>query len=272
MNSIPHHAGRDRAGMSLASCQAALQAWYTGPVGQRVWQSEQRLLEHHLPELFGYHLLSLGVNPALDLAAASPIHHCVRLSPVQRTDVAACADFHALPLETESMDVALLHHSLDYSEDPHQLLRETARVLIPYGHVLVFGFQRWSALGLQHTVQRRLQPQDLVANHDFMGLLRLHDWLKLLDFEIIKSRHTVFVPPQAGESVRKYLGWFERLSWGAQLPFGSVYFVLARKTVAGVRPIPATWRNMRALGNPLVGALSPQPVAPSVRKSRHRLH
>lgn len=242
----------------------ALQAWYDGVVGQRVWQCEKRLLDHHLPDLFGYHLMSLGVSPSLPLADASPIHHRFCLSPVllQGNTVSACANLHALPVESESVDVALLHHSLDYSEDPHQLLRETARVLMPFGHVLVFGFQRWSALGIQQALCSRV-GNDPVVSHDFISVTRLHDWLKLLDFEIIKSRHTVYVPPQLGEGIRSRLQWFERFGWGAQLPFGSVYFVLARKTVAGVRPLVAPWEKI-ALRNPLA-ALAPRPAAPNSR-------
>lgn len=87
--------------------------------------------------------MSLGVCPSLPLAEASPIHHRFALSPVpDASNVAACSVLHELPIEHESVDVALLHHSLDYSEDPHQLLRESARVLMPYGHLLIFGFQR----------------------------------------------------------------------------------------------------------------------------------
>lgn len=258
-------------GLPFAIRQPALQAWYDSPVGQRIWQYEKQLLDHHLPDFFGYHLLSLGVSPGLPLTTASPIHHQIVLSPASATDsVSACAAFHALPLDRESVDVAVLHHSLDYSEDPHQLLRETERVLIPYGHVLIFGFQRWSALGVQHTMRSSVQPDDPVAAHRFMSVTRLHDWLKLLDFEILKSRHTVYVPPQLSDSVRKRFRWFDRVAWGAQLPFGSVYFVLARKTVAGMRPLQAPWEKI-PLRNPLT-ALSPRPVAQTSRHPRTRLH
>lgn len=243
----------------------ALANWYNGSAGQYIWQHEKLLLDAHLPQLFGYHLLSLGVCPHLPLAEASPIHHRVVLSPAMPVEgVSACAALHQLPIDSESIDVALLHHVLDYSEDPHQLLRETARSLMPYGHVLIFGFQQWSAIGMQQLTQRVL-CDDPVASHHFMGVTRLHDWLKLLDFEIIKSRHTVYVPPQLGENLRERLQWFERFGWGAQLPFGSVYFILARKTVAGVRPLLATWDKM-AVRNPL-SVLSPRPLAPS-RSSR----
>jgi SAM-dependent methyltransferase len=258
-------------GASPAERQAALENWYLNPVGQRVWQDEKQLLDHHLPALFGYHLMSLGVSPSLRLADASPIHHQVVLSHAPVADrTTICAKFDALPLDTESIDVALLHHSLDYSADPHQLLRETARVLMPFGYVLIFGFQRWSALGMQHAFSQRFQTEDPVAAHHFMSVTRLHDWLKLLDFDILKSRHTVYVPPQLSDSVQQKLQWFNRLAWGAQLPFGSVYFILARKTVAGVRPIHAPWEKF-PLPNPLT-ALAPRPVAQTTRHRRSRLH
>ena len=258
-------------GITSAERQVALENWYQSSVGQRVWQDEKQLLDNHLPSLFGYHLMSLGVSPGLPLATASPIHHQIVLSPAPVADrTTMCAKFNALPLDTESIDVALLHHSLDYSEDPHQLLRETARVLMPFGHVLIFGFQRWSALGMQHAFRQRLQTEDSVAAHHFMSVMRLHDWLKLLDFDILKSRHTVYVPPQLNDTVQQKLHWFNRLAWGAQLPFGSVYFILARKTVAGVRPIPAPWEKF-PLPNPLT-ALAPRPVAQTTRHRRSRLH
>jgi SAM-dependent methyltransferase len=254
----------------LSSRLAALQDWYSSEVGQRVWQCEKKLLDHHLQDLFGYHLMTLGICPSLPLATMSPIHHRFSLSPLpQSNHVAACANQYALPVAGETVDVALLHHSLDYSEDPHQLLRETARVLIPYGHVLIFGFQRLSALGMQQLLHSKMRD-DPVASHDFISVNRLHDWLKLLDFEILKSRHTVFIPPQLGESVQKKLQWFERFGWGAQFPFGSVYFVLARKTVAGVHPITAPWEKL-AMRNPLA-ALAPRPVAPIDQSRKSTLH
>jgi SAM-dependent methyltransferase len=245
----------------LSSRLPALQEWYGSAVGQRVWQCEKQLLDHHLPDLFGYHLMSLGICPSLPLADASPIHHRFTVCPSEKAEgISACSALHELPIGNESVDVAILHHSLDYSEDPHQLLRETARVLMPYGYVLILGIQRWSALGMQQALRSRL-GDDAVASHDFISVTRVHDWLKLLDFNVIKSRHTVYVPPQLSGTLRNRLQWLERFGWGAQLPFGSVYFVLAQKIVKGVHPVVAPWETV-GLRNRL-SALTPRPVAPT---------
>ncbi len=247
----------------------ALQRWYAGSTGQAVWHAEKALLDKYLPQLFGYHLLNLSVCPSLPLVEASPIHHCFSLNDlsVKESDIAARCLTHALPIESESVDVAVLHHALDYSEVPHQLLRETARVLMPYGSVLIFGFQRWSALGVQHMMQQRWSTDNTVAAHQFLGVRRLHDWLVLLDFEIVESSHVVFMPPQLGETASSHAQWIERWGNKSKLPCGSIYFVLARKTVAGVRPL---WveTEKRSL-NPL-DVLSPTPVSPVVRPATQR--
>jgi len=248
---------------------AALQQWYASGVGQNIWQSEKRLLDQYLPNLFGYHLMSLGVCPSLPLSDASSIHHQFTLSDMAsvRENISATCRFHALPIEHESVDVAILHHSLDYSESPHQLLREIARVLMPYGSVLIFGFQRWSALGLQHAVQRVLDKKNEVAAHRFIGRHRMHDWLQLLDFEIVESVHTAYVPPQLGDGLRRRLQCVENIGGKSQLPLGSVYFILARKTVGSVRPLLV--EKEKKVLNPL-GALSPQPIVPVVRPRNDR--
>lgn len=247
----------------------ALQQWYASGVGQHVWHAEKQLLDKYLPNLFGYHLMTLGVCPSLPLAAASPIHHGFALGDVAaaQAGISARCHLHALPLENESVDVAILHHCLDYSESPHQLLRETARVMMPYGNVLIFGFQRWSALGLQHAAQRLLDKQHAVAAHACIARHRLHDWLQLLDFEIVESMHTAFVPPQWSSGIRHYLQWLEVVGNKARLPMGSVYFVWARKTVGSVRPLVAE-KEKRIL-NPL-SALTPKPAVPVVRpRNKH---
>jgi len=35
-------------------------------------------------------------------------------------------------------------HTLEFTNDPHQVLREVDRVLIPEGHVVILAFNPWS--------------------------------------------------------------------------------------------------------------------------------
>ncbi len=49
-------------------------------------------------------------------------------------------DMYRLPLEDASVDLAVLHMVLHYSDDPHEVIREAARVLRPDGRLLVVDF------------------------------------------------------------------------------------------------------------------------------------
>lgn len=49
-------------------------------------------------------------------------------------------DIYALPIERNSVDLAILHQVLHYLDDPARALREAARVLAPGGRLLVVDF------------------------------------------------------------------------------------------------------------------------------------
>ena len=49
-------------------------------------------------------------------------------------------DIYALPIERNSIDLAIMHQVLHYLDDPARALREAARVLAPGGRLLVVDF------------------------------------------------------------------------------------------------------------------------------------
>src|SRR5690606_10094438 len=100
-------------------------------------------LESELQDLFGYHLLQISIDPTLDLTRGSRISHRFSLTPQAKPQGALSplvSEYHSLPFSSEALDLVLLHHLLDYSQTPHQLLREVSRVLIPRGHLVIVGF------------------------------------------------------------------------------------------------------------------------------------
>ncbi|MCQ4062135.1 class I SAM-dependent methyltransferase, partial [Klebsiella pneumoniae] len=68
------------------------------------------------------------------------------------------AEFEELPFESQSLDMIVLPHVLEFSEDPHQLLREVERVLMPEGRVVITGFNPMSLWGLRHAALKRWAP------------------------------------------------------------------------------------------------------------------
>ena len=67
----------------------------------------------------------------------------------------AAPDF--LPIETNSIDLVLLPHILEFSSNPHQILREVQRVLMPEGHVIVCGFNPRSLWGVRGLFGRSIE-------------------------------------------------------------------------------------------------------------------
>lgn len=138
-----------------------------------------------------------------------------------------------LPFATQSLDLVVCPHVLEFSPYPHQVLREVERVLRPEGRLLMTGFNPASLWGLRRLLYKKGDPW----NAQFLRLARVKDWLALLGFEIVAGRMGCYAPPI------NRVGWPQRFRcleaagdrWWAL--GGGVYMLHAVKRVAGVRLI-----------------------------------
>lgn len=232
---------------SKSSCLRStdsLHDWLTRPAGQHLLAWEQAQCDRVLADVFGFHALQLGLS-ALDALRANRMPHRWRAGdvwpePVEAPDIQLYADSTALPFPSNSLDLLVLPHTLDWSADPHATLREAERVLVPEGRLLVFGFNPTSLWGLGHAFGRSLPEVS-----DLIGHWRLRDWLRLLGFEVTALQLACHRPDLA--SAR----WFERLAWMDRVGprvwpfFGSVYGVQATKRVQGMRLLSPAWTTPR---------------------------
>ena len=107
-----------------------LRDWFQTPLGHYLLEKERAYLDEVTPDIFGFHAVQLGLEGG-DLLRESRIVHRMRVAQVG--SAAVLARFHELPFATQSIDLMLLPHVLEFAEDPHQVLREVERVLIPEG-------------------------------------------------------------------------------------------------------------------------------------------
>ena len=151
------------------------------------------------------------------------------------------ADLRHLPILANSADLVLLPHVLEFSDKPHQVLREVARVLMPEGHVIVSGFNPWSLWGARHFLTA--DQESFPWRGRFIALNRLKDWMALLGLEIAGGRMCCYLPPMRSEK------WLQRMDFleaagDRWWPFaGGVYFLHAVKRVHGMRVITPQWKN-----------------------------
>src|SRR4029079_10049253 len=82
-----------------------------------------------------------------DFLRASRIALRCRVDPADAAGLRA--DFRDLPIASNCADLVVLPHVVEFSEDPHQILREVARVLVPEGRVVVACFNPWSLWGFR---------------------------------------------------------------------------------------------------------------------------
>jgi SAM-dependent methyltransferase len=253
------------ADLHEARCQ--LQRWYGSPLGQRLQQREKAVLDQVLPNLFGFHLLQVGQPAAGDLLSASRIVHRMVMEEVgplrggaqQMGTERFRGRSEQLAVASDSIDVLLLPHTLEFVGRPHEVLREAERVLIPEGHLVVLGFNPWSLFGFRRLLGgwRETSPW---CGH-FYSTLRLKDWLALLGFDTVLVQHYFFRPPLQHDGIMRRLGVMERGGERFWSPFGGAYLLVAKKRVATLTPIKPRWRSRRRL-------ISVSPVEPTARRDK----
>lgn len=252
----------------LAEAIPAMEQWFKTPVGRELLSRELQQVDEVLQCLFGYHLCQLSVCRNLELTATSRILHRFSLNPLSCSQ---SADHHSpaalalpqqLPLPAESIDVVLLHHVLEFSNQPHQVLREASRVLIPRGHLVIVGFNPWSLLGLCQQVMRVAgEPH---WRYQALSVRRLTDWLRLLDLEANSLSRGFYQPPLQHRRPLAWLhgfdNWCERWQWKG----GGFYVLVASKEIIPVTPIRPLWKAgnvMPGLGAVKRGAASASSTA-----------
>lgn len=228
-----------------------LEQWYATRLGRLLAEQEQQQLDSELVNLFGYHLLHLGSPADGTMLRASRVNHHMRTRLDSDSRAAGqdervlCLQPTALPFTPDSLDVVVLSHVLEFSYDPHTVLREVERSLIPEGHVAILGFNPLSLWGLVRLF-RGGKGQLPWCGH-FMTLTRLKDWLALLGFDVVQQRRYCYRPPWQRPRLMQRLGFLERLGRRLWPLFGGGYLLVARKRVVTLTPIRPRWRARRRI-------------------------
>ncbi len=216
--------------------------WYNTPLGRSIYDQEKQALESVLPKLFGYNILQLSSHTENDYLRVSPIRHQI-IMDFDTTEILeglnVRGDAHQLPIASDSIDTVVMPHTLDIDMNPHLVLREAYRVLVPEGRVVVLGFNPWSSWGMRHMVN--LWKGATPYNLRFVSPSRLKDWLVLLGFEIESVKIFYFRPPLPQPALIKKLQFMDK--WGQKLwpAFGAGYLVVAKKQVSTLTPIKPRW-------------------------------
>ncbi|HLX82218.1 MAG TPA: methyltransferase domain-containing protein [Burkholderiales bacterium] len=219
----------------------ALSEWFGTPQGRCVLDWELGQFALATEDVFGYRAVQAGL-PGFDFLQGNRIPF--RFTLALEHGAALAADPMQLPLANQSVDLVALPHTLESAADPHLVLREAERVLMPEGQLVISGFNPLSFWRLRQMFAR----SDAGAPWDarFIGLLRLKDWLHLLGFELNGGRFGSYVPPFANAKWQARFSFMEKAGTRWWPILGGVYVVRAVKRVHGMRIIGPAWRKERA--------------------------
>ncbi|AWB67837.1 SAM-dependent methyltransferase [Saccharobesus litoralis] len=226
-------------------------AWDDLPQGKWLRKQTERHLNQWLPRVFGYHMVKLGHLSAEIDCSASPIKHQVNVATSGK-NIGVKADWHHLPFRENSIDAVLLAHNLDFTHDPHQLLREAHRILIPDGYLIITGFNPISLCGLGRFVPKL--KNDLPWSGRFFSPNRVTDWLNLLGCQVVSEQRFVqrsLIWKKAyikNKSITRFT--HKHFSY-----FGAVYVLIARKRELPLTPIKPKWKLNPKLQTVKVGTV-----------------
>lgn len=238
---------------SIKSPIIDLGAWLELPAGSYVRAWEQSVFDRLTVDVFGFNAVQIGL-PQIDALAASRMPNRWLTTSAFPTEsqkeksmpIVVVHDFSELPFESQSIDLIVLPHVLEFAEEPHQILREVDRVLIPEGRVIISGFNRASLWGARQAIERLANSYFLPREGEFISVPRLRDWLKLLNMEVGPIDYGCYAPPF---STHKWLDRFDfmegvgRRSW----PYlGAVYTMQGIKRVKGMHLIGPAWKQKLA--------------------------
>lgn len=224
-----------------------LKHWYDTPLGQKILDQERQLINDALVEVQGNRLLQVSLDGRRWFCEHARAKHGVLLAPqielgMEPNTLVASAE--ELPVQSAVIDILVLHHAFEFSEDPHQVIREAARVLRPGGTLILLAFNPFSLLGL-HSLFRGRDVAPFSARMLATG--RLHDWFRLLQLVPLVSRSAGYDYPLENKPWRRRLKWLGAIVRMFPGQSGNLVLMMARKDVAGMTPLRPEW-NRRLLG------------------------
>ena len=217
--------------------------WLVKPfLGTALARAEREVLTKLLVNHYGKHAVLIGVPNQMPLLQETHFSSPTLISPLLAHGLennAIESDLHELPSLSGSVDLVLLPHTLEFVENPRQLIAEACRIIKPEGLIVLIGFNPYSSWGLA----KKMPHFNAVPwNGQFIAAKNLQTWLRLADFEIETSQ-SFFVRPPIGD-----VNWFEKLHWMETLlhpfPFlGAVNVLMGRAKVTPLTPIRMKWKQ-----------------------------
>lgn len=212
------------------------ETWLETALGQDLLKHEQQIYGLAVANVFGFHAVQVGL----------PQINCLKNSRIPNTVFAGNDKGHLrcessyLPFAESSIDLLCLPHALEFSENPHQTLREASRVLVREGYLILTGFNPYSAWGVRRIFSKK---NTYPWYGQFFSLSRIKDWLALLELEFVEAQFFCHELPINNVQWVKRFSLIGKLGekWWPRM--GGQYVIVAKKRVVNITLLKPNWKR-----------------------------
>lgn len=224
---------------------ANIDAWYQGETGQFLFEELEERINPILSTTFGYYSLQIGCP----LIAERLQQNCRVKHHFTLDDLGSPARVNAnpsmLPIASDSVDLVILMHHLSNTSEPHAVLREAFRILIPEGKLMIIDFNPLSLWGLRHFFQSWLEH--IPFHGHYYTARRIDDWMRLLGFDQELLFRVGYLPPIQKHAITKYLSWLEKGTRNWLPALGALNLMVYTKNISPLTPIRHRWVTRKIL-------------------------
>jgi len=231
--------------------------WYQTLSGKSSLDKLDDWCAETLSEIFGYYAIEMGVISEqhsllkhsriaagftlFDQTSKAKINTPFENDETRPSSVIATTE--QLPIATDNVDLVIASHTLESSKDPHQVLREIDRVLVPEGHCILIGFNPSPISQLRAQLSQLIRSGSKRDENSYKmrSVTRVKDWFSLLGFEVVDVHYMGMRPAIKNQKLFDALSWLERLGEYAGPVLGNMYVVHAKKQMAAMHPHKKVW-------------------------------
>ena len=221
--------------------------WYLSETGQNLLNELTERISPLLATTFGYYSLQIGCTGlATRLQESCRVKHQFTLNDLD-SEAEIRATPSMLPIASDSVDLVILMHHLSNTGEPHAVLREAFRILIPEGKLVIIDFNPTSLWGLRHFFQGWLEH--IPFNGHFYTAKRIDDWMRLLGFDQLCHHRVGYLPPIQKASITRHLSWLEKGTRKWLPVLGALNLLVYSKSISPLTPVRHRWVARKLLAS-----------------------
>lgn len=195
-----------------------LQQWLLNTsFGRNILSTEEAFYHNNVQNIFGYYALQIGLTK-IDFLSKNKIS----AKYILETDLKC--DLRFLPFDTNSIDLIICPHTLEFIDDYHLFLQECYRVLIPNGKIIINNFNPKSQFGLFGQ-----KNNDFFKQANFINVNKLQQQLYTLNFNICGGKFFNYLPPFSNDNHLSYLEFLNKIGDRWFPTFANCYALVASK-------------------------------------------